>query len=101
MAAVAFGGILERPAHDPVSVRSVGSVRRRAVVGFAEHEDTRAGVGVAVPHVGEEMDGLSFLQMLPEHVRSCGHGTPPAVCAALKSAAFSYPYTPGFGEDND
>lgn len=86
---------------DPVSVRSVCSVRRRAVVGFADHEDTRAGVGVAVPQVGEEMDGLGFLQMLPERVRSCGHGTPPAVCAALKSAAFSYPYTPGFGEDND
>ena len=63
--AVAFGGVLERPAHDPVSVRSVGSVRRRAVVGFADHEDTRSGVGVAVPHVGEEMDGLGFLQMLP------------------------------------
>ena len=64
--------VLERPAHDPVSVRSVGSVRRRAVVGFADHEDTRAGVGVAVPHVGEEMDGLGFLQMLPERVRSYG-----------------------------
>lgn len=39
-----------------------------------------------------------FLQMLPERVRSCGHGTPPAVCAALKSAAFSYPYTRGSGK---
>ena len=59
--AVASGGVPERPAHDPVSVCPVGSVRSRAVVGFTEHEDAR--VGVAVPHVGEEMDGLVLLQM--------------------------------------
>ena len=61
MVAVASGGVPERPAHDPVSVCPVGSVRSRAVVGFTEHEDAR--VGVAVPHVGEEMDGLVLLQM--------------------------------------
>lgn len=61
--AVASGGVPERPAHDPVSVCPVGSVRSRAVVGFTEHEDARVGVGVAVPHVGEEMDGLVLLQM--------------------------------------
>ena len=47
----------------PVSVCPVGFVRSRAVVGFTEHEDARVGVGVAVPHVGEEMDGLVLLQM--------------------------------------
>jgi len=47
----------------PVSVCPVGSIRSRVVVGFTEHEDARVGVGVAVPHVGEEMDGLVLLQM--------------------------------------
>ena len=66
MVAVASGGVPERPAHEArqcMSCRLRPKPCRGAVVGFTEHEDARVGVGVAVPHVGEEMDGLVLLQM--------------------------------------
>lgn len=75
-----------RPA--PCRTADHGWLRRRGYAGWRRR---------GRPHVGEEMDGLGFLQMLPERVRSCGHGTP-AVCAALKSAAFSYPIRRGSGK---